>query len=284
MAQYLKSFHLSALFKISRPFTCISAGLTVLLGGFFVRGTFTANVTLAAFSAMSLAAAGNMFNDVVDLSADRTNHPERMLPSGQLQSKHVLVSATVLTVCSLSTASMVSWWTFVVCLLVALWLFLYTKYFKNTLLIGNLTIGILSGMVLVYGGLAVGAVNSLISLSVPIVLGITGRELLKTIADYPGDQQVGLQTAATVWGISKALAFYKVLVIAFIFSIMVPFAAQELGFKYIGVLLVGIGPITVVTFQQLWGIPSAEQLRFILRLQKVAFLIWLFAVVFDRMT
>jgi 4-hydroxybenzoate polyprenyltransferase len=82
----------------------------------------------------------------------------------------------------------------------ALLLFVYTTHLKRVPLLGNVAVGLLSGMAVGYGGLLGGDIPSVVLPAATLGLLFGGRELLKTMHDLPGDRANGLRTMATVAG------------------------------------------------------------------------------------
>ena len=73
-----------AMYKLSRPFNALSGALAVILGGYVARTGEWLNVLLAAVVTILITAAGNAWNDYLDVEIDRINQPQRVLPSGMI--------------------------------------------------------------------------------------------------------------------------------------------------------------------------------------------------------
>jgi len=273
---------LNAFLRLSRPFTCVTSALSVLIAGAYAANSLPLRLIVSSISAAALAAAGNMYNDVIDLPVDSLNRPERVLPKGQISPTSALIASAMLALFSLLLAWFANYKVLLFAIFTAFLLWSYSNYLKNTVLIGNLLIGLLSGMLSVYGGLAVGNPLRPLLLGLVTFVGITGREVLKTIADFQGDSIMGLRTIATAWGTHMSLRICQLILIFFIFTTLIPFMAHQLGFKYFLLLLIGVLPIVVLSLVKLIGQPSVKTLRFVLLVQKFAFISWILAVVLDR--
>ena len=76
---------LRALFDFARPINGLITALSVAVGGLCAQGPILADaVLLAALSAVWINAAGNAFNDLIDVDIDLINRPQRPLPAGRI--------------------------------------------------------------------------------------------------------------------------------------------------------------------------------------------------------
>ena len=75
---------LRALFDFARPINGLITALSVAVGGLCAQGPLTDAVLLAALSAVWINAAGNAFNDLIDVDIDLINRPQRPLPAGRI--------------------------------------------------------------------------------------------------------------------------------------------------------------------------------------------------------
>lgn len=264
---------------LSRPFTCLSSFISVLIGGLYVSNLINIDVYWAGLSAALLAAAGNMFNDVIDVEADVINHPERVLPQKKLSAAQVLMASFLFAFIANLIAAIINSTVFIISVTATILLIIYTIKLKNLTVIGNLAIGILSGLLFAYGAYSnARPVNFPLVIFVTATLGITARELLKTIADYPGDLSSGVKTTVTNLGVVRSLRVYKLLLVLFSFSTMMPILERSLKIEYLILMSVTVYPVLFYTFVKISSFTQISLLRLILRLQKYAFLAWLFGV------
>ena len=92
---------------------------------------------------------------------------------------------------------------------------LYTLILRRLLLVGNVVIGILTGLTFISGGVAVGAISGAIIPAIFACLFTIAREVIKDIQDVKGDDVGGLSSLATRLGQRKAMY------VAFVFLALV---------------------------------------------------------------
>ncbi len=265
--------------RISRPFTCVSAFASVLLGGYYSFSFVDLRIYTAGIVAILLAASGNMFNDVVDLSADKINHPQRVLPQGKISTKSVLQVAFFLVVVANVASFFLGLNSLFISLLVSLLLYCYTIWIKSIPLLGNMTIGLMSGLLFVFGS-SIQSSTLIIPTYIFIIsmIGVTSRELLKTIADYPGDFQANAITTATRIGVIYSIKIYKVLVLLFVGFCVYPYITNEYGFNYFLPCLLIVFPILGYSLFAITPETATKKMRWVLQIQKIAFVGWLFGI------
>jgi 4-hydroxybenzoate polyprenyltransferase len=100
---------------------------------------------LLALSSLAIAAAGYVYNDIIDLKIDRINKPKRVLVKGTISVKTAKVLYYALTIIGLilaivSAISVRCMALISIQLLVIVVLYLYSKFFKCGRIIGNLAI------------------------------------------------------------------------------------------------------------------------------------------------
>jgi len=280
------------LISLSRPFTVIVTGFTVIVGAVCATNSdvqpFSGDIVAilsASVSAATVAAVGNMFNDVIDLETDRINHPQRALPSGQLDPKNVLVSSILIALFACLLSITVNLAVFLLTATALVTLALYSIYLKNTVLLGNLVVGILSGLLFLVGAYSVETRSSMpiVWFALVAMVGVTSREILKTIADSEGDRQVGLTTVAVVFGRRRALAIYQISLALFILLCLVPYLIGLAGIIYLIIVIALVLPIVVISSIQLLVRSTVNDIRRVLTIQKLAFWGWLMAIVMDRL-
>ena len=92
---------LKGLYKISRPFTTLTGGLAVLLGGYVAGTGAWGKVALAILATWFITAAANAWNDYRDIEIDKINQPKRPLPSGLVSPRSALIFSLVMTAVSI---------------------------------------------------------------------------------------------------------------------------------------------------------------------------------------
>ncbi|HSG18874.1 MAG TPA: geranylgeranylglycerol-phosphate geranylgeranyltransferase, partial [Anaerolineae bacterium] len=232
-----------ALYKLARPFNGFSGALAVFLGGYVARTGEWLNVVLAAMVTFLVTGAGNTWNDYLDVEIDRINKPERVLPSGAVSRRAALIFALTLNAIALIIAAFINPAAFVVALLASAILYLYSWKLKSTVLLGNLTVAIISAMSVVFGGIAAGNVRPTIPLAIIIIVAITGREILKTLADYEGDLRQRVRTISTAWGRRWARIFFFVIAAATGWIMLVPYLLDMYKPVYAYIVAFGVYPV-----------------------------------------
>jgi geranylgeranylglycerol-phosphate geranylgeranyltransferase len=199
--------HLNGLTRLARPLNGLIASISVVLGAYLAAGSISPiiNVIVIAVAAYILLSAGNAFNDYRDIETDRINKPSRPIPSGQVSRRTALVFAIVLFVVGTGLGLAVNWVAFSVACIVSVLLVLYTIEFRQLLLVGNIVIGLLTGLTFVSGGIAVGAIGGSIIPAVFAFLFTAAREIVKDIQDVKGDDMIGLSSLPIRWGKRKAM-------------------------------------------------------------------------------
>lgn len=222
------------LWRLTRAHNLAIAAAGVVAGGWIALGAVALPKLLAfaALSAVGLGAAGNVANDLADVSADRLNRPaaERPLAAGRIrpETAHLLVWLGSLV--GLGAAALVSGRQILIGAIALIVMLGYSPWLKRHGLPGNLAVAAIAGLPLFYGALAVGRAKAGL---VPWVLAgwiHLGRELVKDLQDEPGDRAVGRRTLPVRLGRSGAAGVAWWCCLAFVpLSVLLPLAA---GFSW----------------------------------------------------
>ena len=231
---------MGGLFQLARPLNCVMSAVGVGIGGMVAVGAeawaaSALRLAFAGIAAASFTAAGNALNDYADRETDRTNHPERPLPSGRVTPRAALAFATAGFAVAALTGLLASWECLVLVGVNAAVMGAYESRLKARGAVGNLAIGYLVGSLFLFAGLAVYAGRGDPLLRTAILaalagLSTLGREVTKDIEDMAGDvdrrtlpQQIGARRA----GLVATSAFTAAVVLS-----VVPWSLQILGFPY----------------------------------------------------
>jgi len=175
-----------------------------------------------------VAAAGNIVNDILDLPADRTNRPGRILVGQKIPEKNAWIFYAALNIASLvigfylaiRVGNLMIGFIFPA---VAGLLYLYSSKYQKMVLTGNIVIALLSALVIIVPWLfeffalkndPIAFVESMKQLPV-IQAFVAGyavfaffvsllREIVKDVEDQEGDRKGGYRTLAVVYGIQAA--------------------------------------------------------------------------------
>ena len=211
---------------------------------------------LAVFFEIS---AGNVINDYFDYKIDLINKPERPIPSGRIGLKTARNYAYTLflggTICGFLISYLTNnWIPFIIVLCADIILYMYAYKLKSTPLIGNLTVGFMTGLCFAFGGFSIGTPQMIYT---SIFLGFfafvmtTAREITKDIEDIEGDKAEGAKTFPILYGtkISAVITFILIILdcilcpllyFQHIFSILylIIIAIAVIIFIYAGILII----------------------------------------------
>lgn len=216
-------------------------GIIGLLVGAFMAagldlGDHVSNLIIACFIVIAFIAGGNSLNDYIDIEIDKTAHPERPLPSGEIAPK----TALHLGVAGLAAACVLSLLlgsvtTTTVVIMAAVFMVCYELFLKQHGFVGNITIAVLTGMVFLFGGAVVNDIEANIIVAAMAALVSVGREIAKDIEDMESDE--GRDTLPMRIGVKNAGIVAAAFFIAGPILSIYPFFADMLGMMYLLVLV-----------------------------------------------
>jgi geranylgeranylglycerol-phosphate geranylgeranyltransferase len=178
--------------QLTRPGNCLMSAMGVWLGAAAAIGWIAPPLPRALICAMAcsvlLTAGGNTLNDCGDAEIDRINHPHRPIPSGRITKITACVLAVGELAVGLTLGVIASMPCGLLALLAVVLLALYEGAgLKSAGLPGNFIISLLTGLLFIIGGTAVGNGSGPMSLALLAFLATMGREIVKDIEDIPGD-------------------------------------------------------------------------------------------------
>ena len=269
---------IKGLFKLSRPLSTLTGVLAVLLGGYVAGTGAWDKIGLAALATLFVSAAANAWNDYRDIDIDRITQPQRPLPSGMVSPRAALVFSIVLSALSLGLAALISPAALAIAVASNVLLYVYSVWLKSTVLLGNATVALISAMSPIFGGVAAGNVRPSLWLGAIIFVGILGREVLKTLADYDGDHAHQVRTIATAIGPRAARTVFFFLLGATAIVMLAPYLAGQYRPIYAWIVALGVFPVAVYVIIRVTRERSGPQLERLSQLLKYDFLIWFAAV------
>ncbi|MCQ2971213.1 geranylgeranylglycerol-phosphate geranylgeranyltransferase [Methanobrevibacter gottschalkii] len=206
--------------EILRPGNALMGAISIILVA-LIDKTISIPVILAMIAVFFETSAGNVINDYFDYKIDLINKPERPIPSGRISLKngrnygYSLFAAG--TVCGFLISYITNnWIPFGIVLFADIILYLYAYTLKTTPLIGNLTVGFMTGFGFVFGGFSINNPNIIIT---SLFLGFfafvmtTAREIVKDIEDIEGDKTDGAKTLPILIGEKKPAILAAILII-----------------------------------------------------------------------
>jgi geranylgeranylglycerol-phosphate geranylgeranyltransferase len=186
-----------------------------------------------------ISGAGNSVNDYFDIKIDSINRPERPIPSGRVKLNEALYFSYLLFGFGTLLAFSINQFCGFIALFNSLLLIFYAKTLKGTPLLGNLSIGYLTGSTFLFGASVFGSggLRALFVLFVLSALAITAREIVKDIEDMEGDKMEGADTLPLRIGAKKA--GYLAVLIGFLAVLLspLPYLMSVLGRNYLYLVL-----------------------------------------------
>ena len=192
-----------------RPGNAILTAIAVIAGAFIAAGPdimdYQFDIIICCISAMMLVGGGNALNDYNDRESDKENHPNRPIPSGEINAgtalnySHILLgSGLVILLFSIGNPLV-----FVIALVGVLTLIAYENGLKAAGITGNIAVGFMSGAVFLYAGMVVNNPGPTIWMFGLAFLATISREIVKDIQDLEGDRD--RRTLPSRIGISYSL-------------------------------------------------------------------------------
>ena len=233
--------------EILRPGNALMGAIAIVLVAIIDR-SFTLPIILAMLAVFFETAAGNVINDYFDYNIDLINKPERPIPSGRISLKAGRNYGYLLfllgTICGFLISFLTSnWIPFAIVLIADVVLYLYACKLKSTPLIGNLTVGFMTGFGFVFGGFAI---NNPTIILTSIYLGFfafvmtTARELIKDIEDMEGDKSEGAKTLPILYGEKRTAILAVILIIIDCALCPLLYYNHIFGFYYLIVIAIAV--------------------------------------------
>ncbi len=266
------------LFKLSRPLSTLTGVLAVVLGGYVAGTGAWDKIALAALATLFVSAAANAWNDYRDIDIDRINQPQRPLPSGMVSPRAALIFSIVLAALSIGLSALISPAALAIAIASNILLYVYSVWLKSTVLLGNATVALISAMSPVFGGVAAGNPRPSLWLGAIIFVGILGREVLKTLADYEGDKAHQVSTISTTIGPRAARTVFFFLLGATAIVMLAPYLLGQYEPIYAWIVALGVFPVALYVIISVTRERTGPQLERLSQILKYDFLIWFVAV------
>jgi len=181
--------------------------LGVLIGAFiavgFDIGDHVQNLIISCGIILAFMAGGNSLNDYIDREIDKTAHPDRPLPKGEIAPRTALyIGISGLIIASLLSVVMMSLIVTAAVAIAAVLMVSYELFLKQRGFVGNIVIAILTGMIFLFGGAVVNNIEGNIVIAAMAALVSVGREIAKDIQDMSSDE--GRTTLPMMIGVKRA--------------------------------------------------------------------------------
>jgi geranylgeranylglycerol-phosphate geranylgeranyltransferase len=209
--------------------------LGVMIGAFiavgFAIGDHVQDIIISCGVVLAFMAGGNSLNDYIDREIDKTAHPERPLPKGEIEPRTALIiGVSGLAIASLLSVAMMSVIATLTVVTAAVLMVSYELFFKQRGFVGNVIIGVLTGMIFLFGGAVVGNVEGNFIIAAMAALVSIGREIAKDIQDMDSDE--GRKTLPIMIGAKKAAVIAAVFFILGPVLSVWPLIDQSFGWLY----------------------------------------------------
>ena len=269
-----------AAFKIIRPINAIIAFVSVIVAAFFCSPEEIAwfSVLLASFAAAFTLSAGNIINDIYDLGIDKVNRPERPLPSGKISKNSALILYFLLIAASLILSWFINLYAFMIVIIANILLVIYSKFLKRVLFVGNILVALLTGLVFIFGGVAVRNPSAAIIPALFAFLINFIREVVKDMQDVDGDKNAGVNTFPIRYGFQKSKILILLITFTLILYTLYPFVARLYKIEYFIIVMIIVNPILVFSLKILFKDRSIKNLNMISNLLKLSMVFGLIAI------
>ena len=243
---------------LTRPGNMILTAIAVIAGSFIAAGPeimdFQIEVAICCVCSMMLVGGGNALNDYNDRGTDKENHPERPIPSGSVSADTASVYAQALLGSGLLILlfALENKMPFVIALIGILLLTAYENGLKAAGISGNITVGLMSGAVFLFAGMAVNDPGPTLWIFGLAVLATITREIIKDIQDLEGDRD--RRTLPASIGIENSM---RVAILFLLIAIGLSYTAMD---QFDGMASNAyLGGITLANGTMLFGIYNAKQ-------------------------
>jgi len=279
LSSTLKSF-----IQITRPVNFVITFLSVIVAAAICAGGEyeVYNIVLAAFSASLTLSAGNIINDILDIETDKVSHPKRPLATGKITVSQAKTEYVLLTFIALLLSFFINLHAFVIAVTATVLLFLYSYYFKKVLILGNIVVSILTGLVFIYGGVAV---NNPLAAIIPAIFAFLInliREVVKDMQDVEGDLKQGVLTFPGKFGFSSSKLLIVELTIILIVFTLYPFITRMYKIEFFIIIMAVVNPLLVYNLKILFKGSSLSNLNKISNILKLNMFIGLIAILLGK--
>ena len=270
-------------FILARPVNVFISFISILLAAFISGGlSHYVAVLSACLSGAFITAAANAINDYFDIEIDKINKPNRPLPSGAVQPKEAVYFTVICAIIGISFSMFINYTALIIASGSAVLLYFYSYKLKRTVLWGNLTVSLATGLAFIYGGIASASPKHAIIPAMFAFLMHLGREIIKDMEDVNGDQLNKARTMPVVFGlkISKITATCVFTVLFFV--TFIPYIFNIYKIWYFIVVMAGVNTVIIFTVFSMWKTPTMHNFRKLSAFLKADMLVGLLAIYMGR--
>ena len=229
--------------KLLRPLNLLLGVISLIVTAFLVdQTTVTQLLFLTIGVVITFMGGANALNDLLDFNVDKVNRPQRPLPAGKLSKKTVLIMVCILFSMGFVFSIQLNALARNLALFIIFpTLLLYTPVFKKIPLMGNIIIGLILGVVFLFGEAALAGEIKKMWVPALLAFGLTWiREFVKDIQDLSGDKGGNVKTFPVKYGIPTSLQLIYILIISLCFLAVIPFVIQLYGKWYFLTLILSV--------------------------------------------
>ena len=276
----MNSKKLIAYFQLSRPVNVFITFISILVACWIAGGTTSSLllVLLAGITGALVAAGANAINDVFDIDIDRINRPDRPLPRGTLVPQDARKMWLVVSIAAFGINLFLNSAALLIVVLSVILLYFYSARLKRTVLIGNLVIGLMTGIAFIYGGVVVGGIKHAIIPAIFAFLVNLARELLKDVEDMEGDRIENAFTLPVKYGVSPSLIMATVSLLVLVGTTIAAasFALYHSAFLYIVLVADFLMCISIIL---MWRDHSSTTMKLISTILKISMIVGLISII-----
>jgi geranylgeranylglycerol-phosphate geranylgeranyltransferase len=265
--------------QLVRPVNVAIVFGTIVLAGVLARpdGWEMLWVIVAGMSGGFIAAGGNAINDFFDLKVDEINRPDRPLPSGIVTLEEAKSLWMYTSGAGLALSALLGVWNLLIASFWVVGLYVYSRQLKGTVLVGNVTVALMTGLAFPFGAFVVDRPGLGLYPGLFAFLANLARELLKDVEDVDGDATANLETLPVKHGAGAGLLGATTVLGVLILFTMLPVIVGVYNYTYLlFVLIVDLGLAFVGV--SLWYDSTLSNLRRLSLLLKVCMVGGLFAI------
>ena len=273
----MNSKKLRIYFELLRPVNLAIVSATILIAGILAKpdGWNWLWILVASLAGALIAGGGNAINDHFDLAIDKINRPRRPLPRGAISLEEARKIWIYTSSFGLLLSLFLSIWNLLIAIIWVTGLYIYSRSLKGTVLTGNLTVALMTGLAFPFGAIVAGRADLGVYPGIFAFLANLARELLKDVEDVDGDAAVNAETLAVKHGPEAGLLGASIAIGVLVLVTFIPFIAGVYNFVYLTiVLLVNLGFSYVVV--SMWydsTLSNLKKLSLILKLDMVGGLV-----------
>ena len=268
---------------LTRPVNVLIAGWSIGIAGYLCGiGQSLDKLISACIVGALMTAAANGINDYFDIEIDRINKPYRPFPSGRITNREGLIFTGLMFTLAMSLACSIGPIALAMTLFSGLLLYWYSARLKRTVLWGNITVSLVTGLAFLFGGVAVGQLQRALIPAAFSFLMHLGREIIKDMEDITGDAALNARTLPVVHGIKFAsLLATSVLAILFVVTWW-PWVCGYYGKYYLMIIIAGVQSVLLLVIGMIWWYPQRSTYRRMSNLLKADMLVGLLAIYAGR--